>query len=86
MGRLVRLRNSLRQALCSLCTSVVSWTGLPVSILMSCCTCVNMPLYPATSEVMLRSSPRSLCNLRSDVECAFLGMAASAAHNFFYHL
>ena len=65
--RLARLRTSFRQALRSSCTSVVSWTCLPVSLLRSCCTRVNMPLNPATAEVMLRSSPRSLHTFRSDV-------------------
>ena len=34
----------------------------------------------------LRSSPRSLRHLRSEEECAFLGMAAIAAANFYYCL
>ena len=37
-----------------------------------------MPLYPETAGVILRSNPRSLRHLRSEAECAFLGMAASA--------
>ena len=45
-----------------------------------------MPLDPETAKVMLHSSPRSLRHLRSEVECAFLGMAASAASTFYYCL
>ena len=80
--RLDRLRNSIRQASISSCTSAVSWTCLLVTLLRACCTRVNMPLDLATAGVMLCSSPRSLQHLRSEIECAFLGMSASAATTF----
>ena len=80
--RLSRLRNSLRQASRSSCTSAVSWTCLLVTLLRACCTRVNMPLDQATAGVMLWSSPRSLHHLRSEIECAFLGMSTSAATTF----
>ena len=86
VGRLARLRTSSRQASSSSCTSAVSWTCLPVTLLRACCTRVNMPLDPETAGVMPHSSPRSLRHLSSEVECAFLGMAASAASNFYYRL
>ena len=56
---------------------------LPVALLRACCTRVNMPLDLETAEVMLRSSPRSLRHLCSEVECVFLGMAASTAATFY---
>ena len=84
--RLARLRTSLRQASSSLCTYTVSWMCLIVTLLRACFTRANMPLDLATAGVMLHSSPRSLRHLRSEVECAFLGMAASAAATFYYRL
>ena len=84
--RLVRLQTSSHQASSSSCTSAVSWTCIPVTIFRACLTRVNMPLDPATAGVMLHSSPRSLIHLRSEVECAFLGMATSAAAKLYYLL
>ena len=81
--RLARLRICSLQASISSCTSAVGWTCLPVTHLRACCTRVNMPLDPATAGVMLQSSPRRLHHLRSEVECAFLGMTASAAATFY---
>ena len=86
VGRLARLQTSSRQASRLLCTYAASWVCLPVTLLRECCTSVNMPLNPATAGVMLHSIPRSLIHLRSEVECAFLGMADSAAANFYYRL
>ena len=83
---MARLRTILRQASSSLCTSAVSCTCLPVTLLRSCFTRVNIPLDPATAGVMLHSSPRRFSHLCSEVECAFLGMAASAAAKFYYRL
>ena len=77
VGLLDRLRTSLRQASRSLCISDVRWVCLPVALLRACCTCVNMPLYPATAGVMLHSIPGILRHLRSDVVWDDLGMAAS---------
>ena len=82
VGRLARLRTSLRQASSSSCTSAVSWTCLTVTLLRACCTHVNMPLFTERAAVMLCSKPRSLRHLRSEVECALLGMAASVAATF----
>ena len=47
---------------------------------------MNMPLDLAMDRVMLRSSPRILRHLRSDMVCAVLGMAASSALKFYCRL
>ena len=83
---MARLRTSLRQSSNSLCTSAVSWACLHVALLRACCTRVNMPLDPVTAGVILRNSPRSMHHLCSEVECVFLGMAASTAATFYCRL
>ena len=76
---MIRLKTIFHQYSSLLCTSAVRWTYLPAALLRACCTISNMPLDTATSRVMLRSIPRSLRHLRSDLVWAVLGMSVSAA-------
>ena len=82
MGRLSGMNTSLRQASRSLFTSALSWTCLPVALLREYFTCANVPLDLATARVMLLSILRSLRHLRSEVECASLGISTSVAFTF----
>ena len=84
--RLASLRTSLHQASRSSCTSAVILTCLSVALLIECFTRVNMPLDLETARVMLRSSPRRLRHFLSEVECALLGMIASAAATLSFRL
>ena len=64
VGLLDRLRTNSRQVLSSSFTSVVIWTCLPAALLRAFFTHVNIPIDPATSLVMMCSSPRSLRHFR----------------------
>ena len=91
VGLLPRLQINSRQSSSSSCTSVVSWTCLPSTLLRACCTRVNMPLDPYMTGVVLCSSPRRLRHMHPlhhlhhflrEVVRAFLWMASNAASTF----
>ena len=74
---LTRLHTSSHHDSISSCTSAVVWMCLFADLLRAFCTCVNMPLDPATANVNLIISPSSLCRLHSDMVWAVLGVDVS---------